>query len=94
MTIKSFSDLWNDSEKLLQLDIVDTDSTILVKELIAKINIYDQLSTQKNIPPQELNKLKTVCFGEVILCLTKLSSKDNINAYEALGNCLNIRAHR
>lgn len=75
-----FEDLWEDSEKLhLDADVKD-----ILNELILKINLYQIIDSKSEIPDDERIKVKSRTMGEILLTLTNLSFKDNINVYNEL----------
>ena len=78
-----FEELWTKCEELQQEISINESVAVILDELAIKINLYKALS-QKEIPEQERETIKSRTMGEILLTLTKLSMKDNINVYEAL----------
>jgi hypothetical protein len=79
-----FEDLWVQCEKLHE-ESVKTDSiSSLLDELAMKLNLYRIITDKPGEPSGELQKMKERAMGEVLLTLTKISIKENINVYEAL----------
>lgn len=86
-----FEELWNKCEEL-QRDIVSDESTsAILEELEIKLNLYKAL-THKEIPEKEREIVKSRIMGEILLTLTKLSMKDNVNVYEALSVAMQYRS--
>lgn len=77
-----FEKVWENSEKLYEGD--DSPTTSILDELSMKINLYKMIDSKTDIPDDERQKVKSRTMGEILLTLTHLSLKDNINVYEAL----------
>src|SRR5579871_3021150 len=77
-----FEELWEKCENVHK-DSPDAVPAI-VDELSMKINLYKLLDGRIDIPEEERQKLKSRTMGEILLTLTHLSLKDNINVFEAL----------
>jgi hypothetical protein len=88
----TFDDLWNKCENLQQDIIQNEKSEQILEELIFKINLYKALDQKKEIPETELQTIKSRTIGEILLTLTKLSLKDNLNVYEALNTAMQWRS--
>lgn len=87
--IKHFEDLWNEAELIAQDDVINSTSSQILDELISKLSLYRAFEmNEKLISSYNLDELKEKCFGEILFAFTKLSSKDNINAYSALKNII------
>lgn len=84
-----FEDLWESCEKFFSSNNNESSSEILDK-LIHKIGIYKSIPENKE-HPVELLKMKTLLFGELLLSLTQLSLKDNINSFTALNSAIKYR---
>lgn len=79
-----FEELWEKSEKLhLESNSNDSVSSI-VDELAMKINLYKIIDSRTEVSEGERQQAKSRTIGEILLTLTKLSLKDNIDVYEAL----------
>ena len=76
MKIEHFEDLWEFCENHYKFN--DAIYKEVLNELLMKVNLYKTISTQ-SISEEELNKAKAFIFGEILLSLTILSKKDNIN---------------
>jgi hypothetical protein len=87
-----FEDLWNQCENLHQEIVLNENSAQILEELILKINLYKALDQKQEIPETELQTIKSRTMGEILLTLTKLSLKDNLNVYEALSVALQWRS--
>lgn len=76
-----FEELW---EKCEQLHSKDSDSAVVVDELMMKLSLYKAIDLQKEVPIEEAQKIKSRTLGEILLTITKISLIDNINVFEAL----------
>lgn len=81
MTIH-FENIWEEGEKLHAADNSSTAS--ILDELSLKINLYKIIDEKTDIPEEERKKVKSRTMGEILLTLTHLSFKDDINVFEAL----------
>lgn len=86
--IMSFSELWENAEKTLGEEIAISSPEELIKEASAKFNLYSLLSNNNNLSEEDKLRFKTHTFGKILLALTKLSAKDNVNVFIALKNAL------
>lgn len=87
-----FEELWEECEKL-QKDIVsESNLSEIINELMMKLNVYKAIDSSSNIPEDERQKIKSRTLGEILLTLTQLSLKDNINVYEALYTTFKYRS--
>ncbi len=83
MSAKHFEELWEECETMhSQFNGNDPLSSIM-DELSMKINLYKALD-YKTLPQEELQKIKSRTLGEILLTLTHLSLKENINVFESL----------
>jgi|WetSurMetagenome_2_1015567.scaffolds.fasta_scaffold599980_2 hypothetical protein len=87
-----FEDLWEKCENLHQDFIEKEETQIIINELLMKLNLYKALDEKKEIPKEELEKVKSRTFGEILLTLTNLSLKDRINVFDALATAYKYRA--
>lgn len=85
-----FEDLWNKCESLH--DGKAGSAAEIFDELILKLNLYKALDQKSEIPETELQTIKSRTMGEILLTLTKLSLKDNLNVYEALNIAMQYRS--
>jgi hypothetical protein len=79
----TFDQLWEQAENQQARITAGQTNEQIIEELRLKINLYQTLSSS-SIPAEEQQDIKTRTMGEVLLTLTKLSLKDNINVYQAL----------
>jgi len=86
-----FEELWTKCEELHQEALSQESNDSIMDELALKINLYKALG-HKEIPEKERETIKSRTMGEILLTLTKLSMKDNINVYEALSIALQYRS--
>jgi len=88
-----FEDLWQASEALFKNDI--TDSNAIVQEIIAKLFLYQSISTKLEASDEEKRQLQHHIMGTIVSTLTHLSLKDNINVFAALQETTNkLRAEK
>lgn len=80
-----FEELWEHCENLSKGSINDQNVSVLVDELMMKLKLYQILDSKTEMPEEELANAKSRTLGEILWALTKLSLKDNINVFEALG---------
>ena len=57
---------------------------MLLDELAMKLKLYRAIADKTEGASAELQKMKDRAMGEVLLVLTKISAKENIDVYEAL----------
>lgn len=83
MTIH-FEELWEQCENLhKEIGGNETIPTIM-DELSMKINLYKLIDGKIDIPVEERQKVKSRTLGEILLTITNLSLKENINVFEVL----------
>lgn len=89
---KTFDQLWEACE-LLHKDMIAQDTaSALVDELVMKLGIYKAICDKPEIPPENAKEIKLRTIGEVLLTLTNLSLKDNINVFAALDTARQYRS--
>jgi hypothetical protein len=81
-----FEDLWNEAESLLKDETSKKSVLSIVQELTAKISLYSALDNNNQIGTEEKKKLKFHLFGKIMMVLTSLSLKDDVNTFSALQN--------
>jgi len=86
--MKHFETLWEEGEKLHENDSAST----VLDELSMKINLYKMIDSKIEIPDLERQNIKSRTMGEILLTLTQLSLKDNINVFEALNVAIQYRS--
>jgi hypothetical protein len=86
-----FEELWVQCENLQKDIIKDEPVSTILDELLLKIGLYRALDRQE-IPSQDRDSIKSRTMGEILLTLTKLSMKDNVNVYEALNTAMQYRS--
>jgi hypothetical protein len=57
-----------------------------------KLSLYKRLAENKEIPDEELQKVKSRTLGDILLTLTHLSLTENIDVYEALSVAFKYRS--
>lgn len=88
-----FEELWERCERFHQDKGGFTTSSDLLDELALKINLYKAIDAKGgDIPTEEAVKIKTRTLGEILLTITHLSLKDNVNTFDALASALQYRS--
>jgi hypothetical protein len=79
-----FEELWELAENFNK---ENNESSLddIINELLLKIQLYKASIPSKS---EDLKEAKSFIFGEILLLLTSLSYKDNINVYTALKSSL------
>jgi len=91
MTIH-YEELWEKCEGLQKEAGQHIAVQQMMDELLIKINLYKAVDSKVDIIPiEEANKIKSRLLGEILLVITGLSVKDNINVYEALYSAFQYR---
>ncbi len=88
---KHFENLWEAAEKYYEESSSSTAASSILDELVLKISLYKSISENASFPEDQKNKIKLHTFGEIIMTLTQLSLKDNINSYAALQTALHYK---
>lgn len=87
-----FENLWEKGEKLHQEASKNDTSSSIIEELLIKINLYKMIDQKQEIPLDEKEKLKSRTMGEILITLTNLSLKDNVNVFAALDEAIKFRS--
>lgn len=87
-----FEDLWEKCEQLHKDSVDEGTASNLVDELMMKLNVYKVIDSKIEIPEEDRQKIKSRTLGEILLTLTHLSLKDNINVYESLNTAYKYRS--
>lgn len=86
-----FEELWEKSEKFCSTQ-EDQSLSDLFDEILLKITLYKKFDERKDEGvPEEILQVKNHTFGEILLSLSAISLKENINVYEALSIALKHR---
>jgi len=86
-----FEELWEKCENFHKDANLGASVQSVLDELMMKINLYKVLVEKKEISETEYQTIKSRTLGEILLTLTNLSLKENINVFEALGVALQYR---
>lgn len=87
-----FEVLWEQCENFQKDATAHNAVQQIIDELMLKINLYKAIDAKTEIPEEDRQKVKSRTLGEILLTLTALSLKDNINVYEALNIALQYRS--
>ena len=88
---KHFEELWVKCEEFQKDACSATAVQTILEELVMKVNLYKAIDTKTEIPEEDRIKVKSRVMGEILLTLTGLSFKDNVNVYDALNMALQYR---
>jgi len=91
MTKIHFEDLWDKGEAFHKETNQSDSIQSIVDEVMMKLNIYKAIDARLEINVEERNRIKTRTLGEILLTLTSISLKDNINVFESLVDALKYR---
>jgi hypothetical protein len=83
-----FEELWEKSEQFYQSNYSDDNSVEILNSISMKINLLQILLQKDNLSKDDMEKAKSQLFGEILLSLTALSSKENIDVFNALQQSL------
>ena len=86
--MKSFEELWIDCEQHQQTAQQNNSIQNIIDELVLKIQLYKSIDIKIEIPQEDRKIIKMRTMGEILLTIKSLSSKDDINVYEALSIAL------
>lgn len=87
-----FEELWEKCEKFHQENGKDITVSSIMEELMLKVNLYKAIDQKTEVPSEEREKIKARTLGEILLTLTNLSLKDNVNVFEVLSIALQYRS--
>jgi hypothetical protein len=87
-----FEELWVRCEQFHTDASLGTNVQNIIEELTMKIGLYKAIDLKTEIPEEERQKLKSRTLGEILLTMTSLSAKDNVDVYEALSIALQYRS--
>src|SRR5271163_4570665 len=87
-----FEELWEKCENFQKEASADIEVQHMIDELTMKIGLYKALDSKTEIPDEEQKKVKSRLLGEILLVITCLSLKDNINVFESLSMALQYRS--
>jgi hypothetical protein len=79
-----FEELWEKCEELHKESSKEDTVDSLTEKLSMQLNLYKLIDLKTDIPQEDREKIKSRTFGEILLTLTNLSLKDNINVFSAL----------
>lgn len=85
-----FEELWTKCEAFFNESGNDNTASIL-DELQLKVQLYQTMAA-KEIPEEEKQQVKTRLLGEILMTLTHLSLKEDVNVFEALVQALQWRS--
>jgi len=82
-----FEDLWEKCEQLHQ-ELNNVETFFIIDELLMKLKLYKVLDEKIKTEDQQVAKSRLL--GEILLAITKISVKDNINVFDALATAYNF----
>lgn len=84
-----FEELWERCENLQREASAQAEMPAILDELMMKLTLYRSLDGKMTeIPEEERQKVKSRTLGEILLVITCLSYKENVNVFEALNTAL------
>ena len=87
-----FEELWEKCENFQKESASNMGPKFMIDELIMKLGLYKAVDAKADIPDEDRQKVKSRILGEILLVITGLSLKDNINVYESLSMALQYRS--
>ena len=88
-----FEELWEKCENFQKDASEHMEIPQMIEELVLKINLYKAIdSKMSEITTEDAQKVKSRLLGEILLVITCMSLKDNINVFESLGMALQFRS--
>lgn len=87
-----FEKLWEQAEEFQKDGSANSNIQQIIEELMMKISLYKAIDSKTELPEEDRQKVKSRTLGEILLTLTSLSLKDNINVYESLNMALQYRS--
>lgn len=87
-----FEKLWEQAEEFQKEGSANSNIQQIIEELMMKISLYKAIDSKTELPEEDRQKVKSRTLGEILLTLTSLSLKDNINVYESLNMALQYRS--
>lgn len=87
-----FEKLWEQAEEFQKEGSANSNVQQIIEELMMKISLYKAIDSKTELPEEDRQKVKSRTLGEILLTLTSLSLKDNINVYESLNMALQYRS--
>ena len=80
-----FEELWEKCEKFHQEEGKnESDIQSILDAFAMKVNLYRMVDSNSDLDKEDREKAKSRLLGEILLTLTNLSLKDNINVFDAL----------
>ena len=89
----TFEELWVKCEDLQKEITAENSTSSILESIVMIINLYKTIDA-KEIPNVDQQQIKSCTMGEILLALTAISLKDNINVYEALNTALQSRVKK
>jgi hypothetical protein len=87
-----FEDVWENCEKFHKDNFSDETVQSIVSEIVLKLNLYNNLDLKPDLNLEDKQKIKDRTLGEILLAMTKLSLKDNVNVFSSLNSALQYRS--
>lgn len=87
-----FEELWEKCENFHKDNTADETVSDILNEFLMKLNLFASISAKSEISSEDIEKAKSRLFGEILLSLTAISLKENINVYDALQIALTQRS--
>jgi hypothetical protein len=87
MTYQTFNELWEAAENAQVSQTIKLTIPDLTSHITNQLTAYQAIDASEAPEPAK-TRLKEACMGEILLTMTQLSYKDNINTFVALQTAL------
>lgn len=84
-----FEEIWEKGESLHQQE--DNSISDILNKISLQVELYKMITNQED-SNEEKEKAKSRTMGEILLTLTNLSLKDNINVFDALNTACKFKS--
>ena len=86
MTNISFEMIWEAAEDLYKTDASNVQ--VITTEIMAKLMVYKSIDGNKELDGADKVKAKQYIMGKILLVLSQLTAKDNLNIYPILKDAI------
>jgi hypothetical protein len=83
-----FEDLWEKCENYHSENSTEESSSEVIHELMMKLKLYSTIIDKSETQLEDIKRAKSRLMGEILLSLSALSLKDNINVFNAMNTAL------
>lgn len=86
-----FEELWEKCEQFHQPNDTEVSAPAVIEALSLKLDLYKAIDGVSEMSTEDIHQAKSRTLGEILMSLTQLSLKDNINVFDALQLALHYR---